>query len=293
MRRLQVADRASRAGVVGHHGLTVAGSLGHPDVARDDRPEHLVRKVGPHLRGDLVGQSGAAVVHRQEHGGHVDAGVQVCPYQLDGVEQLCQPLQGVVLTLDRNEYLASRDQRVQREQAERRRAVDEHVVRWPGISGRAPVDRGRGQEAVDGPAQPVLACHLRGQLDVGAGEVERGRDAGQGGSELGRPCHVGDGHAAEQDLVGGRRTDGMRDAECCTGVSLRVAVDDTHAKPVHRQRCGQIDRAGGLADSTFLVGHREHPGRSRRGPALLTNVLDVDRPGGLASNGRVEAIRFT
>ena len=49
-------------------------------------------------------------------------------HHLDGLEQLAEALQRVVLRLDRDEHLRAGDQRVQREQPERGRAVDEDVV---------------------------------------------------------------------------------------------------------------------------------------------------------------------
>ena len=55
-------------------------------------------------------------------------GVEVPPHQVDVAQQLAQALQRVVLALDRDEHLGAGDQRVDRQQAQRGRAVDEDVV---------------------------------------------------------------------------------------------------------------------------------------------------------------------
>ena len=77
---------------------------------------------------DAGGKPGAGVVHRQHDGRHGELGVEVRTHHVDRGEQLAEALEGVVLRLDRDEHLGTRDERVQGEQAERRRAVDEDVV---------------------------------------------------------------------------------------------------------------------------------------------------------------------
>jgi hypothetical protein len=84
--------------------------------------------MAAHLVGDLVGQLGAPVVHGQQDRRHVQVGVEVRAHEVDVRQQLPEPLQRVVLALDRDQHLVRGDQRVDGEQTERGRAVDEHVV---------------------------------------------------------------------------------------------------------------------------------------------------------------------
>ena len=81
-----------------------------------------------HLVGDLVGELRAPVVHREQDRRDVQARVEVSAHEVDVVEQLTEAFQRVVLTLDRDQHLVRRDERVDREQAQRRRAVHEDVV---------------------------------------------------------------------------------------------------------------------------------------------------------------------
>ena len=144
---------------------------------------HLVAEVVPDVLLDRVGQPGTPVVHGQQDRGDLELRVEVLPDQVDVVDQLVQALQRVVLALDRDQHLLRGDQRVDRQQAERGRAVDEDVVelprvarRWPGRAGtrgppprpaRSPRRRGRSWPArtrgsgcprPPGPPRPAARC---------------------------------------------------------------------------------------------------------------------------------------
>ena len=127
-RRVEVAHRPARARVVGEHRLAVARRLGDLHAARDHGAQHRVAEVAADLVGDLVGELRAAVVHGQQDRRDVQVGVEVRPHEVDVRQQLPEPLERVVLALDRDQHLVRRDQRVDGEQAERGRAVDEDVV---------------------------------------------------------------------------------------------------------------------------------------------------------------------
>src|SRR5207248_8576652 len=73
--------------------------------------------------------------------------------------QRLYPFQGVVLALDRDQYLLGGHERVDREQPERRGTVDEDVVVL-------------GQRTLDRPGQPGLARDDGNELDLRPGEVE-------------------------------------------------------------------------------------------------------------------------
>ena len=90
--------------------------------------ERLGGEVVAHLLGHLLREVGARVVHGQQDRGEPQVGVEVLLDQFDVAEQLRETLECVVLALDRDEHLARGDERVDRQQPERRRAVDEDVV---------------------------------------------------------------------------------------------------------------------------------------------------------------------
>jgi hypothetical protein len=211
--------------------------------------------VAAHLVRHLVGQLGAPVVHGQQDRRHVQRRVQVGPHQFDVGQQLAQALQRVVLALDRDEHLVTGDQGVHREQSERGRAVHEHVVHRELVQ-----HRGR-----QGLAQPALPGHHADQLDLGPGQIDRGRHTEQVRRRGAGHDRVGQSDLAEQRLVDRGRADPVLDAERGARVPLRVEIDHQHPHPVHGQRGGQVDGARGLAHAALLVGHRDHsPARRTR-----------------------------
>ena len=77
---------------------------------------------------DLLGELGPSVVHDQHDRGDFQCRVQALAHKFHIADQLTNTLKGVVLTLNRYKHLCSSHQRVDREQPERWRAIDEDVV---------------------------------------------------------------------------------------------------------------------------------------------------------------------
>ena len=106
--------------------------------------------------------------------------------------------------------------------------------------------------------EPLLAALLVHQFDLGRGQVDV---AGQQ-VEAFRRLHDRRRRVHFQQDVGGRGAQlALVDAAAHGGVALRVEVDQQHALGRVRQRGGQVDRGGGLADPAFLVGNSDDAGR--------------------------------
>ena len=159
-------------------------------------------------------------------------------------------LQRVVLALDRDEDLARRHQGVQGEQPERGRAVEDHVVDARGRSGAGPATSSgaapgppAGTNSISAPARSMVAgTHLQVR---GFRETVHDTSA------------IGVARAAPRRC---RRPDPVLDAQRGAGVALRVEVDDQHPQTPPGEGGGDVDRGGGLADATLLVGHHDCPG---------------------------------
>jgi hypothetical protein len=143
-------------------------------------------------------------------------------------------------------YSQCSNQRVQREQAERRRAVDEdelesraqrleHALQSPLTLGeRDEFDLGAGQIAIGG--NQIEVVHLRRQ-DVVAIQV-----------------------SADQRFVGSAVQRALPlEADAARQVSLRVNVHQQDLPPLERQGCCDVDGGGRLADAAFLVGDGDDP----------------------------------
>src|SRR5439155_6385590 len=146
----------------GQHRAAGRRGLGEADRAGDRRFQDghavFVAEGGQ----DFAAVRGAAVVLGRQGAPDAQARVvQALHLVLDGVQELVDAAEGEGLGLDRDEQLVGGGQAVEGEQAQRRRAVDEHVV--------VPVgERGQGR------AEALLAAVHRGEQGLAGGQVDGG-----------------------------------------------------------------------------------------------------------------------
>jgi hypothetical protein len=148
--------------------------------------------------------------------------------------QLPDALERVVLALDGDQHLIGGDQRVHRQQAERRRAVDEDDV--VGVADR-----------LERLAEQHLAGEGRDQLDLGpARSIEDGTTSSPGPPS--RRASV-DGHRVDEHPVGAGIALLGAQPEPRGGVALRVEVDDQHPGAELRERRSERDGGRRLPDA--------------------------------------------
>ena len=157
-----------------------------------------------------------------------------------------RPSSAKVLAGQRNQDRIGGDERVEGQQSERRRGVDENDVE--GVADR-------GEEVLQAP----FAIRERDEIDFGTGELAIGGDErqsldeGRNDGELGVRCFRG------QRVVD--RGCGLSfEAEAAREVRLGVEVNEEDALLGHGEGGGEIDGRGGLADATLLVGDGDDPG---------------------------------
>ena len=97
-----IGDRAPRRGIERDHGLTKRGGLRQPHAAGNHRVEHEASEVAPDFFGNLLRQPRASVVHGQQETGDSKLRLQRAPDELRRLQELPEPLQGVVLALHRH-----------------------------------------------------------------------------------------------------------------------------------------------------------------------------------------------
>ena len=99
-----------------------------PHVPRNDRAIDLVSKVLEQLRRDLLRERVARIVHGAQQSLDLQAGVQVRTHPFDGLHQVAQPRQRIVLALHRDHHRLGGGKPVDSEEVEGRRTVDEHEM---------------------------------------------------------------------------------------------------------------------------------------------------------------------
>ncbi len=176
-------------------------------------------------------------------------GLSVVLHLLDRLQQLRQAFEREELALQRHQDRIRCGHRIDREQIERRRAVDQHIGVVAIVSGIA-VQRG------DRIAQTEGAAGGGAELKLEAGEIHGGgRDVQP--RDCGRHHRFAQGCFADQHVIGRAAAVAAVDAEAGRGVALGIEVDDQDALADRSQRRAEVDCSRGLADAALLVGERQ------------------------------------
>src|SRR5262245_26259179 len=159
---------------------------------------------------------------------------------------MSQALERIELALQRNQDEVGRRQSVDRQEAERRRAIHEDVLVRPG-------------QPLESATQAVLAALEPYQLDLSAHQINVGGQKTKGWQRrvehrLVRML------IAEQRVVNRRIEPGLSNAEPGGRVALRVEIDEESRALRQRQSGSEIHRGRRLSDAAFLVHHRDRLG---------------------------------
>ena len=127
-RECDVGLRAAALRIEKNDRFAVRRRFGNAHVARNLRLENLFRKELDEFVEHFDRESRAAVEHRDEHAAHVQCRIERFAYARNDAGQLRQAFERVVFGLHRNDALVCGGQRVDREQAERRRTIDQHEI---------------------------------------------------------------------------------------------------------------------------------------------------------------------
>src|SRR5262249_14235412 len=117
---------------------------------------------------DLERKARSAVEHSEHDALNVEARVQTLSNELDRFEEVSQTLERIELALQRDEYPVGRRQRVDGQQAERGRAIDNHV-----IEGR--------QDRLERETESMLSLAETDQFDLGTDQIYVRRQEPQAG----------------------------------------------------------------------------------------------------------------
>ena len=226
--------------IVEDGGEAVAGSFRELDVAVDDRLEDQFLEVALHLVLDLIGQTQTGIVHRQQETFDGECRIQFLLDNLDGIQQLGDSFERKILTLDRDNHGVRCGQRIDGDQTQRGRAVDEDIV---------VVREQRTQQL----AHHLLAVLQVQHLDFRAHEVDvAGNDIEVWNIRL--VDGLTSVHLIDKAVVDGGLDLLHIDAQTAGGVGLRVGIDKQHTLLQRGERGGQVHRRRCLAHTAFLIG---------------------------------------
>src|SRR5271157_5162540 len=124
LRKLCICLRTSTMYVIENNRFTETWSLCQANVSRYHGLKYLFSEEAPQVVGYLPRERGSLIIHRQDDPLDLERWIQVPPNAHQGVEEFGDTLERQVLTLNRNQHRIRGDQRVQRKQIERWRAIE-------------------------------------------------------------------------------------------------------------------------------------------------------------------------
>src|SRR5882672_11622687 len=249
--QFEVCRRATGPEIVHHDRPAVAGSFRESDVAWDDGVEHLPWKVPIDLVADLEREARSTVEHREQDPQEVETGIQLLSNELHGLlEQMGQSLERVELALQRDEHSIRRDERVDRQQTQRRRAIDDDVV----IGGRDCFER---------VPKSMLASLYSDELDLGSHQVDVRRQQTKAGYD-GRPDCLLRRLPTQQHVIDRGVETALLDPQPGRRIALRIQVHEERRALGESEPSREIDGGRRLSYAALLIHDRESLGHLGR-----------------------------
>ena len=250
-RESQIGFAADTLEVIDQDRLAVGWRLGDTDIPRNDCLVHFAAHELAHVGDNLIGEIVARIVHGQHDAVDRQCRVERALDLFDRLQKLRQAFKREELALQRHQNGIGGRHRIDREQIERRRTIDQDVGEI--VIARSAV------ECAQCIAKTKGAVALLADFQFETGKVEcRGRD-----EELR--------HGSLQHGVAHRRRTGQHivgrgpsrlafDPEAGRGIALRVEVDNQNMLANGSECSAQIDGRRRLADPAFLVRNCQDPG---------------------------------
>jgi hypothetical protein len=217
----------------------MAWGLRQAHIPRDYGLKYVFRKEFAEVGRHLFGQAGSLVEHGQQHAFDFEPRIEALFHAVDCVHERGNAFEREVFALDRNQDRVGRGERVDCEEIERRRTVqDDEVVTGPQLFQLL--------------AEARFAAFAVGKLDVGAGEMTVGRQK----IELRDLRLQHDGlrfGLIHEDFVHSRAVGALRETQSGRRVRLGIAIRNQNAAIRGGERGCQIDRGRSLPYAAFLI----------------------------------------
>src|SRR6266481_4103916 len=130
--KLDVSFCALTVHIIENNRFTKARCFRKPHIAGNQALKDLSSKKTAQVGSHLPGKAGPLVVHRQKDAFNLEARIQCAPNAHQCVQEFRDTLQGKILALDRDQDSIGGNERVQGQQVECRRAIeDDKSVSFP------------------------------------------------------------------------------------------------------------------------------------------------------------------
>ena len=178
-------------------------------------------------------------MHAKQNARDVEFRVEGFLHALNRVQQRGETLHRQKVRLQGNHHRVGSDEGIERQHAERRRAVDQDIVVGESAGGVEPV------------AKLELPAFDVGQLAFGGGEIDRRGEHAEIFRDHRR--RFGDGTLAGEHIVDGRHLAIGLDAIVQREVALRIEVNETQVKTFGGNGGTEVRHGRGLAHASLLI----------------------------------------
>ena len=89
----------------------------------------FVAEMFPNFSNHIARQLGSGIEHGADNGADAQSWIEITANEVDVAKQLTQALKGVILALDGHDYFVCGREPIHGQQTQRRRAVDQHIVK--------------------------------------------------------------------------------------------------------------------------------------------------------------------
>jgi hypothetical protein len=190
--------------------------------------------------GDIRREVRSSVIHREDDACDFQSGIEMVANEVDGGNQLSESFKCVVLRLERDQNGIGCGKCVHREQAERRRAIEQDVVVLvPGWEEKA--------------TEPPFTLVSAGEFDFGSRQLDRRRRQ----RYAARRRHHDDlfeGYVLDECLVQRSWQRASIDSEAARRVALGIDIDDKNALACEGEIRSEVYNRRGLSDAALLIG---------------------------------------
>lgn len=243
----------------------MAGRFGQANVSRNHGLEDLRTEKAAKIGRNLAGKRGALVVHRQDDAFDFEFRIQIAANTHEGVEKLGNAFESQVFALDGDEDGVACGERIQREEIERGRAIENQEIIL-------------GFQRLDGLLELKFAIFEFHHLDRGARQVFIGGKQFEV-FERGFLDNRGGGFREQDDVIEGVAGGISGKAEAGRGIGLGIAIEQEGFQAFGGEGSGQIDCGGCFANPAFLVGDSDDSAQGQPPLLFWENLADGEWAG--------------
>ncbi len=226
----------------------MAGRLRQPNTARDYGFKDLTLEEVSKIVRDLAGQIRTIIKHGEEDSFNFQRMLERISNALNCIHQFGYTFEGEEFALDRNEHGVGGDERIQGQEIQRRRAIDQNEIVL-------------GAYCLYFIAQTEFTSGCVHQFQIGSDQILIAGDQIEA-FKFSMQDGLGDFGPTQENMVQARKVGTLCGSHSCGGVALWIGIDYEDAEIVSSQGGGNINGGSGLPNAALLIRDGKNPAQA-------------------------------